>query len=500
MKHRAQTATEYIIIVAVVIVIALVGATILGVFPGVGSDVGSNIDKQELLTGDIAIENFATTSDGTIMILRNNVPRTIDLQDLSLEGQNCTSSPALPQTVKAGQSVTVTCTNLNDSVITTENPSISILYEDNSNDQQFVVTYGNSEPSFAFLDTDPEPLVSQCNAQTSTGVAAGVFFNGSGSASEPYGICNCTMLQDVDSYVTSNYQMLKTINCNETVNWNGGDGFDPIGGTFTGSFEGNNYKIKNVFMDRNAARVGLFRETNSGAQISNMALINVNISGLDFTGSLVGYSYDSNITNSYTEGLISGGAGVGGLFGALSIDSILSDSHSTAEITGGDNVGGLSGNVVFANVSDSYATGNVNGGVNYVGGLIGAMTSSNLFNSYATGAVTGTSEVGGLVGQGSASEINGSYSTGVVNGTGNGVAGLFGRSFGNVEIVDSYTTSRVYCGTQNCGGLVGRPLTVTLTGTNSWTNYTTDDPVSCFGTTGQIPGTNPAGCTEIPGP
>ena len=151
MAYKAQTATEYIIIVAVVLVIALVGATILGAFPGIGSDSDERVEEAERLAGAVAVDNFATTSNGTLFLLRNNFAHTVGISDISVDGNNCTPDVNLPQSTKPGELIRITCTNLNDSVITSTSPSISILYNDSRLDQVFTVTYGGVSPNFATL-------------------------------------------------------------------------------------------------------------------------------------------------------------------------------------------------------------------------------------------------------------------------------------------------------------------------------------------------------------
>ncbi len=57
---------------------------------------------------------------------------------------------------------------------------------------------------------------------------------------------------------------------------------------FTGTFNGNNYTISNLFISLPSTNdVGLFGET-SGATIENVGLVNANITGQNHVGGLLG--------------------------------------------------------------------------------------------------------------------------------------------------------------------------------------------------------------------
>ena len=80
-----------------------------------------------------------------------------------------------------------------------------------------------------------------------------------------------------------------------------GEGWQPIGGfsdTFSARFEGNGHTISNLMISRsNVNRVGLFSYTQSGAEIANLGLLNVNITGASQVGGLVGTSRRGTIND-----------------------------------------------------------------------------------------------------------------------------------------------------------------------------------------------------------
>ncbi|MDA7586226.1 thrombospondin type 3 repeat-containing protein, partial [Luminiphilus sp.] len=279
--------------------------------------------------------------------------------------------------------------------------------------------------------------------------------------------------QDWSSAVT--VVLTADINAADTSTWNVGDhdndgltvdvpmGFSPIGSEtvpFEGSFDGADFAISNLTVNRpSTGKVGLFGTTNS-AVIKNIGLVNVAIEGNGSVGGLVGHDNGSTtITNSHVSGTVTGNNNwVGGLIGYTNSTSI-ADSNATAAVSSsGNSVGGLVGTAQGVDVTGSHATGAVMG-AQHVGGLVGrARQASTVTSSYATGAVTGVASVGGLVGTADSggndvSNITASYATGAVTGT-NDVGGLVGYADGYISINESYALGDVG-GDLRAGGLVG---------------------------------------------
>ena len=277
---------------------------------------------------------------------------------------------------------------------------------------------------------------------------------GSGTADDPYEISTCIQLQEMKNNLSAYYELVNDIDCSETVNWNGGAGFEPVGdkedNSFRGILNGNEYVISQLFINRpSESNVGLFGYTRSN--ISNIGLENVKITGDDYVGGLVGGIFLSYITNSYVTGSVSGNDQVGGLVGRNSYSDI-TNSYATGSVFGEGNVGGLVGVNFYSTITNSYATGSVSGDTS-VGGLVGSNTvqfaPSTITNSYATGSVSGDSQVGGLVGHNkNYSTIINSYATGSVSGN-YYVGGLVGRNN------RSYKITSTYWDTQTSGTSIG---------------------------------------------
>lgn len=260
-------------------------------------------------------------------------------------------------------------------------------------------------------------VVASSELVTEKPFAGGTFGGGNGSASTPYIIEDVLDLQNMSANLNAYYTLGNDINASETRTWNGGQGFMPVGISsdfFNGILLGGNHSISGLFINRTTNEIGLFGFTNG--KIENVHLKDVNITGLDYTGGLVGDNR-GKISNCSVSGIIHGGGCVGGLAG--STWTIITNSSADAEVFGTNYVGGLVGYNQQTTILRCMSTGNVKG-LNDVGGLVGRnVMSATISDSYSTGNVNGTNNIGGLVGffQGPiAGQATNCYSTGLVQG------------------------------------------------------------------------------------
>ena len=184
------------------------------------------------------------------------------------------------------------------------------------------------------------------------------------------------LMNDLDS-TTAGYTELAS----ETANQ--GKGWQPIetwGYPFKGSFDGQGYEIRDLFINRPDERgVGLFGYVGVGGVIKNVGVVNFTVSGSSRVGGLVGDNAGT-VSNSYSSSNVNGRFGIGGLMG----DNwgSVSNSYATGSVTGTEfKVGGLVG-FNFGTVSNSYSTGSVSGSEEYVGGLVGDNYHGTVSNSF----------------------------------------------------------------------------------------------------------------------
>jgi filamentous hemagglutinin family protein len=253
-------------------------------------------------------------------------------------------------------------------------------------------------------------------------------------------------LQGMNGNFAGLYVLGTDIDATATSGWNAGAGFLPVGSNstpFKGNFDGLGHTITGLTINRATDFVGLFGAT-SNANLRNIGLSAVNITGKGNVGALVGQNANSIISNVYATGTVIGSNNnVGGLVGDNS--GTISSAYATVNTTGNSNnrVGGLVGNNTGM-ITNAYATGKVSSDNNSVGGLVGD-NSGTINNTYATGYVTGKNFVGGLVGKNSGAIINSFWdiqtSNQPVNGVGSGTTtGVTGKT--TIEMMQLATFSK----------------------------------------------------------
>ncbi len=270
------------------------------------------------------------------------------------------------------------------------------------------------------------------------GTGAALAFTGSGYGTEqnPYVIRDVYQLQEMHVDLEADYVLGNDIDASNTVSWNHGEGFVPVGQdpNFSGSFDGRGYVITDLYINRpTESRVGLFGHITGGAEIKNVGLVHANITAHGTAGALVGYSLSSKVTNAWSSGSMTGTSsiqyGIGGLIG-------VSSGHGAV----------VSRCCSFANVKTT--------GINRSGGLIGfQLRGSIITDCFATGDVTGKRKVGGLIGDNTHGEDGGyitrCYSTGKINGAG---GGLVGHNYMGAKTYDSYWDTKTSKRSSSFGG------------------------------------------------
>ena len=319
-------------------------------------------------------------------------------------------------------------------------------------------------------------------------------------------ITSVLQLQNMQLDLDATYTLANDIDASQTAgwNWDSGDsehrGFDPIG-TFTGSFDGSGYAISDLRINADAETyVGLFGYT-SGATLNEVALVKADIDADHtsnfYAGGVVGYSTNTDITDSYVTGKLTAAstssvtAYAGGLVGYVNgtANTTISGSYTDCDVDVSGSVssaiaGGLAGFIdayeADVLVVDSYAMGDVTADASqftYAGGLVGyasawgsSASSVTLSQSFATGAVDGDATTydtfaGGLVGimmssNSSAAVVEGSiedsYASGTVTATAGRSAvagGLMGFDAALGSNVATYITNTYATGSATASGV-----------------------------------------------
>lgn len=329
-------------------------------------------------------------------------------------------------------------------------------------------------------------------------------------------------LQAVNTNLSGQYALRNSIDATATQDWvdssGNGKGFVSIGSkenSFTGKFDGLDYNIFNLNIDRaGESNVGLFGMVGSGSVIQNVTLVGGSITGgfnvSALAGSVQGSAQISNITNSasvigsYNVGGIIGAAAstdqgkpvfeslvntgtvagtaeniennVGGLIGFLSGGNLSGTSYNLGGVTGeGYNVGGLVGTASDAILGDGtnliYNRLNVNGAYN-VGGIVGSMTGTTVQNAENSGNVTATGHTDGTYSYHSAHYASGGTTTadvyianaGGIAGTASGESTISKvQNSGNVSSGTAKENSYTYYTAGNVGGIAGSAVDTNIT-------------------------------------
>lgn len=224
---------------------------------------------------------------------------------------------------------------------------------------------------------------------------------GDGTPSNPFKISTCEQLQEMQDNLSASYVLTGDIDCSASSGWNSGAGFIPIG-TFTGTLDGQNYKIKNITINVSdtTTYTGLFGFTN-GATITKVHLeggtVTQDPSNSNYMASLIGFSLNTTLSYVSSSATVNGQYG-GGLVGYLTGGSLSKSWFSgTTALTGYRYTGGITGLTVNTTLSDVYTSGTI-GARGGIAGVLG--TGTTLSNVYSTANVTygDTDAAGGLFG------------------------------------------------------------------------------------------------------
>ena len=103
---RAQTATEYLVILAVVLVVGLIVVATLGGIPSLSSQDKSVIN-QKAASQKVGIKDFTITSAGVQFRIQNNLPNPIKVTDIRLDGEPIAPSRQFPVRISVGDNALI---------------------------------------------------------------------------------------------------------------------------------------------------------------------------------------------------------------------------------------------------------------------------------------------------------------------------------------------------------------------------------------------------------
>ena len=254
---------------------------------------------------------------------------------------------------------------------------------------------------------------------------------------------NINELQAVNNNLAGDYMLANDIDASDTVNWNTGKGFIPIGrdGGFNGSLDGAGCAIEGLYINIDSKsdpeavyynNAGLFDLLNTNAFVHNLTMQNGSV--FLFTDSSGG-----NVGSIAGENL-------GQLKNVCNLGMEVSSINQSA------NIGGIVGSNQ-GTVTDAHNSGSVHDGGTSISSQIGGIVGYNSGNgviSYSdnSGAVTGKGEdylLGGIVGKNDGM-ISNAFNNGDIKGAGESswgvyIGGIAGENYGNIS--DSYNKGNI---------------------------------------------------------
>ena len=312
---------------------------------------------------------------------------------------------------------------------------------------------------------------------------------------------NINELQAVNNNLAGDYMLANDIDASDTVNWNTGKGFIPIGrdGGFNGSLDGAGCAIEGLYInididDWEYNNAGLFDVLNTNAFVHNLTMQNGSVTGRVNVGSVAGENLgqlknvynlgmevsstnqsariggiagynQGTVTDAHNSGSVhdgaSGSARVGGIVGYNDNGGVISYSDNSGIVIGqgkDHSIGGIAGynkgdiHNTFNN-NDVKSIGESDGWYVYIGGIAGE-NYGNIFDSYNNGNVNGKKWYdvisGGISGY-NEGIINRTYNNGNIDGDyySGGIVGE--NSYG--EINNTYNTGSI-TGNDICAGIV----------------------------------------------
>ncbi|MGG1555342.1 S-layer homology domain-containing protein [Paenibacillus ferrarius] len=199
----------------------------------------------------------------------------------------------------------------------------------------------NGNTSAETIELDPGINTIKIKVTSAVGLTAEYTLNvtrDAGTVAYPHRIATAAQLATIGT-ATSGYALGDVYRLEADLDLSGyaaGSGWVPIGNSatpFTGVFNGNQHTIANLHVNLPLTDdVGLFGKT-VGAQIDDLAVTNVNVTGRNSVGGLIGSSVNTNVSYAAVQGAVYGNDKVAGLVGSQSGPAQITNAYSAAFVS-----------------------------------------------------------------------------------------------------------------------------------------------------------------------
>ena len=111
--QKGQASTEYLVILAIAIIIAIVVVSLLAGFIKIGGTTSSKTTKAYWKSADVAIPSWSLTTTGITLILQNNMEYKVNVDWLNATSSSGSAGTyAIYKVLNPGQTLTYTNTSL----------------------------------------------------------------------------------------------------------------------------------------------------------------------------------------------------------------------------------------------------------------------------------------------------------------------------------------------------------------------------------------------------
>ena len=227
-----------------------------------------------------------------------------------------------------------------------------------------------------------------------------------------------------------------------------GTGFKAVGNDtnpFKGTFNGNEYEIKNINIYANGSSLygGIIGKIVSG-KIMNLGIVDAKIiCNSKASGGIVGNATDSEIINCYNKGNLTteNRAPVEGIAGEITNSKIIR-CYNEANITGNCTTG-IAYYAKNSTIENCYNTGNLNSSAPS-GGIVFNISNSEILNCYNNGKIESLSNSGGIIAtNANDSKIVNCYNLATISNSNGAAGGIIGSTVSDSEIIDCYNEGKI---------------------------------------------------------
>ena len=196
----------------------------------------------------------------------------------------------------------------------------------------------------------------------------------------------------METNLGAHYRLANDIDCS-SFDAGDGNGFRPVGefdweGRFRGSLDGAGHIVSNLTITRSSENdVALFGATD-GANVQQLGLATVSITGGEKSAALVGFMQGGQVTECYATGSVTGGWSAGGLV-AYAFYTAIADSYSSVAVDGGYDSGLAVGIIDNSSVDRVHTSGtSVSTGLTFLGYELASTDSGAYFDCTVAGTCT----------------------------------------------------------------------------------------------------------------